>query len=87
MRRPLGAGQAWAGLLPAGGTVDITAAATGAGVAWFAWSVADPFEQVSDAYTFMELRKTHPRVGDALFSTLRRPRLQQPRGRRQHAAS
>ena len=55
--------------------MHITAAATGAGVAWFAWSATDPFEQVSDAYTFMELRKTHPHVGDALFSTLRRPLL------------
>ena len=73
MRHLLRAGQAWAGLLQAGGTMDITAAATGAGVAWFAWSATDPFEQVSDAYTFMELRRTHPRVGDALFSTLRRP--------------
>jgi uncharacterized protein YcgI (DUF1989 family) len=75
MRHLLGAGQAWAGLLPAGGTIDIIAAAAGAGVAWFAWSATDPFEQVSDAYTFMELRRTHPRVGDPLFSTLRRPLL------------
>jgi len=71
----LAAGQAWAGLLPAGGTIDIIAASAGAGLAWFAWSATDPFEQVSDAYTFMELRRTHPRVGDALFSTLRRPLL------------
>jgi hypothetical protein len=75
MRQPLRAGQAWAGKLPAGGTIEMVAAAPGAGVAWFAWSSTDPFEQVSDAYTFMELRQTHPRVGDCLFSTLRRPLL------------
>jgi Domain of unknown function (DUF1989) len=45
----------------------------GAGAAFFAWAQRDPFEQFSDAYTFMELRWARPRVGDSLYSTLRRP--------------
>ena len=38
----------------------------------YCWSLADPYEQLSDAYTFMELRRVWPAVGDQLYSTLRR---------------
>lgn len=41
----------------------------------FGWAVADLYEQLSDAYTFMELRKVAPEQGDHLYSTLRRPML------------
>jgi len=37
--------------------------------------LTDPYEQLSDAYTFMELRRARPSVGDHLYSTLRRPML------------
>ena len=45
------------------------------GAAIFTWSLTDPYEQLSDAYTFMELRRARPSVGDDLYSTLRRPML------------
>lgn len=59
----------------AGVRVTFVARRVGAGAALFAWSAADCYEQLSDAYTFMELRKVNPEVGDALYSTLRRPFL------------
>lgn len=62
-------------LLPAGAELSVSLMQDGAGAAMLGWAAGDTFEQVSDAYTFMELRRTHPRAGDALFSTLRRPML------------
>ena len=62
-------------LLAAGQTLEVRAGGAGAGAALFAWAAADPYEQLSDAYTFMELRRIRPRVGDTLYSTLRRPLL------------
>jgi uncharacterized protein YcgI (DUF1989 family) len=59
----------------AGSRIAFSAGGPGAGAAAFVWSSNDPYEQLSDAYTFMELRKVRPDVGDHLFSTLRRPIL------------
>jgi uncharacterized protein YcgI (DUF1989 family) len=59
----------------AGSRIAFSASGPGAGAAVFVWSSTDPYEQLSDAYTFMELRKVRPDVGDHLFSTLRRPIL------------
>ena len=59
----------------AGAQVEFVARKVGAGAALFAWSAVDCYEQLSDAYTFMELRKVNPEVGDVLYSTLRRPFL------------
>lgn len=47
--------------------------ADSAGACLFAWSAVDPFDQLSDTYTFMELRRVWPQVKDRLFSTCRRP--------------
>jgi uncharacterized protein YcgI (DUF1989 family) len=66
-------GQCWLARLSAGTTLRVEACSIGAGAALFAWAAHDPFEQLSDAYTFMELRRVRPRVGDLLYSTLRRP--------------
>lgn len=66
---------AWVVAAPAGSSIGFLAAEQGAGAALFAWSQADPYEQLSDAYTFMERRKIYPGAGDHLYSTLRRPIL------------
>lgn len=66
---------AWIAPLAAGQMLEVRADRAGAGAALFAWAAADPYEQLSDAYTFMELRRIRPRVGDSLYSTLRRPLL------------
>jgi uncharacterized protein len=65
--------QCWLARIPAGANLRAAACGTGAGAALFTWAAHDPFEQLSDAYTFMELRRVRPRVGDLLYSTLRRP--------------
>jgi uncharacterized protein YcgI (DUF1989 family) len=67
--------EAWVVTVAAGSRIAFTASGPGAGAAAFVWSSTDPYEQLSDAYTFMELRKVRPEVGDHLFSTLRRPIL------------
>ena len=72
-RVPLAPSQSWLASIPAGVRLGFEARGPGAGAAFFAWAQRDPFEQLSDAYTFMELRRAHPRVGDRLYSTLRRP--------------
>jgi uncharacterized protein YcgI (DUF1989 family) len=59
----------------AGEQVTFEARIEGAGAALFAWANGDCYEQLSDAYTFMELRKSSPEPGDVLYSTLRRPLL------------
>jgi len=59
----------------AGEQVTLEVKSAGAGAALFAWATADCYEQLSDAYTFMELRKVSPEAGDVLYSTLRRPFL------------
>jgi uncharacterized protein YcgI (DUF1989 family) len=69
----LSASQTWLEVVRAGSVVGFKASGAGAGVAIFSWSHADPYEQLSDAYTFMELRRVRPTVGDLLYSTLRRP--------------
>jgi len=71
----LSVSQAWLEIVRAGSRIDLTARASGVGAAIFAWSLTDPYEQLSDAYTFMELRRARPSVGDHLYSTLRRPML------------
>ncbi len=71
----LSASQIWLDVVPAGSRLDLTAHGPGAGAAIFSWSLADPYEQLSDAYTFMELRRVWPAVGDQLYSTLRRPMI------------
>jgi uncharacterized protein YcgI (DUF1989 family) len=72
---PLAPSQSWLANIPAGMKLGFEARGPGAGAAFFAWAHRDPFEQLSDAYTFMELRWARPRVGDSLYSTLRRPIL------------
>lgn len=69
----LSSGQVFACLVGAGTRLSIKTLADSSGACLFAWSAADPFEQLSDAYTFMELRRVWPRVKDHLFSTCRRP--------------
>ena len=69
----LSSGQVFACLVEAGTRLSIKTLADSSGACLFAWSAADPFEQLSDAYTFMELRRVWPRVKDHLFSTCRRP--------------
>ncbi len=69
----LAASQTWLEIVPAGSVIGFKARGAGAGAAIFSWSPADPYEQLSDAYTFMELRRVRPAVGDLLYSTLRRP--------------
>jgi uncharacterized protein YcgI (DUF1989 family) len=71
----LSASQTWLDIVGAGSRIDLTAQGPGAGAAIFSWSLADPYEQLSDAYTFMELRRVRPAVGDQLYSTLRRPMI------------
>ena len=71
----LSASQSWLEIVRAGSRIDLTARGSGVGAAIFSWSVTDPYEQLSDAYTFMELRRARPSVGDDLYSTLRRPML------------
>lgn len=71
----LSASQTWLDVVQAGSRLDLTARGPGAGAAIFCWSVVDPYEQLSDAYTFMELRRVRPTVGDQLYSTLRRPMI------------
>ena len=72
-RVPLAPSQSWLASIPAGMKLGFEARGPRAGAAFFAWAQRDPFEQLSDAYTFMELRWARPRVGDSLYSTLRRP--------------
>ncbi|MEA2829590.1 MAG: uncharacterized protein QOF22_338 [Bradyrhizobium sp.] len=71
----LSAGQTWLDVVRAGSVIGFKARGPGVGAAIFSWSHADPYEQLSDAYTFMELRRIQPAVGDQLYSTLRRPML------------
>jgi uncharacterized protein len=72
---PLSASQIWLDIVPAGSRIGFKARGPGVGAAIFSWSSADPYEQLSDAYTFMELRRIRPTVGDQFYSTLRRPIL------------
>src|ERR1700730_2685097 len=74
-RCTLSPSQTWLDVIAAGSRIGFCARGPGAGVVMFAWSYADPDEQLSDAYTFMELRQVCPRVGDQLYSTFRRPML------------
>jgi uncharacterized protein YcgI (DUF1989 family) len=67
--------RVWVVAAQAGSRIGLLAGGAGAGAAVFAWAQADPYEQLSDAYTFMEGRKIRPDVGDHLYSTLRRPIL------------
>ncbi|MBV8226501.1 MAG: DUF1989 domain-containing protein [Verrucomicrobia bacterium] len=69
----LSSGQVFASLVGAGTRLSIKTLADSSGACLFAWSAADPFDQLSDAYTFMELRRVWPQVKDCLFSTCRRP--------------
>ena len=71
----LSASQTWLDVVRAGSLLGFTARGPGVGAAIFAWSHVDPYEQLSDAYTFMELRRVSPAVGDQLYTTLRRPML------------
>jgi uncharacterized protein YcgI (DUF1989 family) len=71
----LSVSQTWLEIVRAGSRIDVTAHGPGVGAAIFAWSLTDPYEQLSDAHTFMELRRARPSVGDHLYSTLRRPML------------
>ena len=71
----LSASQTWLGIVRAGSRLGFNARGPGVGAAIFSWSHADPYEQLSDAYTFMELRRVRPAVGDQFYSTLRRPIL------------
>jgi uncharacterized protein YcgI (DUF1989 family) len=71
----LSASQTWLGIVRAGSRLGFTAHGPGVGAAIFAWSHSDPYEQLSDAYTFMELRRVRPAVGDQFYTTLRRPIL------------
>jgi uncharacterized protein YcgI (DUF1989 family) len=68
----LSGSEAWLDILPAGSRIEFTAQRSAVGAAMFAWALADPYEQLSDAHTFMELRKVRPVVGDHFYSTLRR---------------
>jgi len=71
----LSASQTWLDVVRAGSLLGFKARGPGVGAAIFAWSYVDPYEQLSDAYTFMELRRVWPAVGDQLYTTLRRPIL------------
>jgi uncharacterized protein YcgI (DUF1989 family) len=71
----LSASQTWLDIVRAGSVIGFKARGPGVGAAIFSWCHADPYEQLSDAYTFMELRRIRPAVGDQLYSTLRRPML------------
>jgi uncharacterized protein YcgI (DUF1989 family) len=72
----LSSGQVFASLIKAGARLSVKTLADSSGACLFAWSASDPFDQLSDAYTFMELRRAWPRVKDRLFSTCRRPILE-----------
>ena len=69
----LSSGRVFASLIGAGVRLSIKTLADSSGACLFAWSASDPFEHLSDAYTFMELRRAWPQVKDRLFSTCRRP--------------
>jgi uncharacterized protein YcgI (DUF1989 family) len=69
------ASQTWLGIVPAGSVIGFKARGPRVGAAIFSWSHADPYEQLSDAYTFMQLRRVRPGAGAQLYSTLRRPML------------
>jgi uncharacterized protein YcgI (DUF1989 family) len=71
----LSASQTWLDVVRAGSVLGFKVRSPGAGAAIFAWSHVDPYEQLSDAYTFMELRGVWPAVGDKFYTTLRRPIL------------
>ena len=73
---PLSSGQVFASLIGAGTRISVKTLADSSGACLFAWSASDPFDQLSDAYTFMELRRAWPQVKDRLFSTCRRPLLE-----------
>ena len=72
----LSSGQIFASLVGAGTRISVKTLADSSGACLFAWSASDPFDQLSDAHTFMELRRAWPRVKDRLFSTCRRPLLE-----------
>jgi uncharacterized protein YcgI (DUF1989 family) len=72
----LSSGQVFATLIGAGTRISIKTLADSSGACLFAWSASDSFDQLSDAYTFMELRRAWPQVKDRLFSTCRRPLLE-----------
>jgi uncharacterized protein YcgI (DUF1989 family) len=69
----LSSGHVFASLIKAGARLSVKTLADSSGACLFAWSVSDPFDHLSEAYTFMELRRAWPRVQDRLFSTCRRP--------------
>lgn len=71
----LSASQTWLDVVRAGSRIGFKARGPGVGAAIFAWSHVDPYEQLSDAYTFMELRRVWPAIGDQFYTTLRRPIL------------
>ena len=73
---PLSSGQVFATLIWVGTWISIKTLADSSGACLFAWSSSDSFDQLSDAYTFMELRRAWPQVKDRLFSTCRRPLLE-----------
>ena len=75
-REALSSGQIFASLVEAGTRISVKTLADSAGACLFAWSAFDPFDQLSDAHTFMELHRAWPRVKDCLFSTGRRPLLE-----------
>ncbi len=82
---PLSALQTWLDIVPAGSRIGFKARGPGVGAAIFSWSHADPYEQLSDAYTFMELRRIRPAVGDQFYSTMRRPILSLERDDSDHS--
>jgi uncharacterized protein YcgI (DUF1989 family) len=72
----LSSGQIFTSLVEAGTRISVKTLADSSGACLFAWSASDPFDQLSDAHTFMELRRVWPRAMDRLFSTCRRPLLE-----------
>ena len=74
-RHTLSASQTWLDIVRAGSLLGFEARGPEVGAAIFAWSTVDPYDQLSDAYTFMELRRIRPAIGDRFYSTLRRPIL------------
>jgi uncharacterized protein YcgI (DUF1989 family) len=75
-KEALSSGQIFASLVGAGTRISFKTLADSSGACLFAWSASDPFDQLSDAHTFMELRRAWPRVKDRLFATCRRPLLE-----------
>jgi hypothetical protein len=71
----LSASQTGLDIVRAGSRIGFKARGPGVGAAIFSWCHADPYEQLGDAYTFMELRRVRPAVGDQFYTTLRRPIL------------